>query len=100
MPLGFIMTVADHRATGTGCAANPFRPSTVPDQLFGGNGHDTLLGGSGNGNDVLSGGAGSNWGTVTIPSTISHIGSVWLNSPFRPTWIASEKPLQPLRCRQ
>jgi Ca2+-binding RTX toxin-like protein len=62
MPLGFIMTVADHRATGTGCAANPFRPSTVPDQLFGGNGHDTLLGGSGNGNDVLSGGAGSNWG--------------------------------------
>src|SRR5688500_16972479 len=34
MPLGLIMTVADHRATGTGRAANPFRPSTVSDQLI------------------------------------------------------------------
>jgi hypothetical protein len=27
------MTMADHGSTGTGRAANAFRPSTVPDQL-------------------------------------------------------------------
>jgi hypothetical protein len=34
MPLGLIMTMADHGGTGTGSAPNPFRPSTVPDQLI------------------------------------------------------------------
>jgi hypothetical protein len=34
VPLGLIMTMADHGGTGTGRAANAFRPSTVPDQLI------------------------------------------------------------------
>jgi hypothetical protein len=34
MPLGLVMTMADHRGTGTGRTPNPFRPSTVPDQLI------------------------------------------------------------------
>jgi hypothetical protein len=32
--LSFIMAMADHRGTGTGGAANSFRPSIVPDQLI------------------------------------------------------------------
>jgi hypothetical protein len=34
VPLSLIMTMADHGGTGTGRAANAFRPSTVPDQLI------------------------------------------------------------------
>ncbi|KJB90574.1 hypothetical protein N826_38960 [Skermanella aerolata KACC 11604] len=34
VPLGLIMTMADHGGTGTGRAASAFRPSTVPDQLI------------------------------------------------------------------
>ena len=34
MPLGLIMTMTDHRGTGTARAANSFRPSMMPDQLI------------------------------------------------------------------
>jgi hypothetical protein len=34
LPMPLIMAMADHRGTGTGGAANSFRPSMVPDQLI------------------------------------------------------------------